>query len=269
MRVLTMNVFAHHRDWPARRRILRDGFAALSPDVALLQEVVVTDGGDQARDLFPDGYSVHHQPGRSDDGVGASIMSRWPMEVILEVGLDDGPVSWIGSLAVARVHGPKPIGEVLVAHHKPTWKPAAEAERERQAVTAAEHVERIAAEADRPVILAGDLDAPPEAASIRFLTGRQSLGGRSVKYHDAWAVTHPDRPGHTYTPENGIRSDAWRPRSGERIDYVMVRGGSHGGQLDVVGCELAFDRAVDGVWASDHIGVVADFGPAPETDDHP
>lgn len=269
MRVLTLNVFAHHSDWPARRAVLRDGLAALAPDVALLQEVVVTDGEDQARDLFPTDHRVHHQPGRSADGVGAAIVSRWPMEVLLEVSLDGEPIEWIGSLVVVRVDGPEPIGSVLVAHHKPTWVPAAEADRERQALVAARHVERLAAEDELPVMLAGDLDATPDAASIRFLTGRQSLDGTSVKYHDAWAVRHPDDPGHTFSPANGIRSAHWRPRAGERIDYVMVRGAEHGGELDVVRCELAFDRPVDGVWGSDHFGVVADLEPKPATQEHP
>jgi hypothetical protein len=37
-------------------------------------------------------------------------------------------------------------------------------------------------------ILAGDLDAVPDAASIRFLRGLQSLGGLSVWYRDAWGA---------------------------------------------------------------------------------
>ena len=46
---------------------------------------------------------------------------------------------------------------------------------------------------------------------------------------------------------------------GRRIDYVMVRCGIHGPTLDVVDCRPAFDEPVDGVWASDHFGVVADL----------
>ncbi|WP_245505946.1 hypothetical protein [Rhizobium sullae] len=38
---------------------------------------------------------------------------------------------------------------------------------------------------DLPTIIAGDFNAAPDAASIRYLTGRHSLGGRSVVYHDA------------------------------------------------------------------------------------
>jgi hypothetical protein len=39
----------------------------------------------------------------------------------------------------------------------------------------------------------------------------------------------------------------------------MVRCADHGPTLEVSGCERVFDDAVDGVWASDHFGVVADL----------
>jgi hypothetical protein len=35
------------------------------------------------------------------------------------------------------------------------------------------------------------------------------------------------------------------------------------GPHDIAACEFAFDEAIDGVWASDHAGLVADFsGPS-------
>ena len=46
---------------------------------------------------------------------------------------------------------------------------------------------------------------------------------------------------------------------GRRIDHVMVRCVERGPTLDVRACERIFDEAVDGVWASDHFGVVADL----------
>jgi endonuclease/exonuclease/phosphatase family metal-dependent hydrolase len=53
--------------------------------------------------------------------------------------------------------------------------------------------------------------------------------------------------------------------TGRRIDYVLVRGGIHGPSLRVADCRRVFDQPVDGVWASDHFGVVADL----EAPDHP
>ena len=273
MRVLTLNLFGHHRDWPARRPVLADGLRSLAPDVGVFQEAVVGDAHDQVAELLGDGYDIHHQPGRSADGSGASIASRWPMTVVrqedlhvTEIGDQTG---WIGSLAVVEVAAPEPIGPVLVVHHKPTWQSGAEVERERQALKTARVVEELAGAGERRVVLAGDLDATPDAASIRFLTGRQSLDGTSVYYQDSWIAVHGDEPGHTFTPANAIRSGRWRPRPGRRIDYVMVRCGDHGATLDIVGCDLAFDGAVDGVWASDHFGVWADLAPVPISDDPP
>jgi endonuclease/exonuclease/phosphatase family metal-dependent hydrolase len=55
-------------------------------------------------------------------------------------------------------------------------------------------------------------------------------------------------------------SDRWTwPKLGRRIDYVFVRCGDRGPTLDVSACERIFDDPVDGVWASDHFGVVADL----------
>jgi len=75
----------------------------------------------------------------------------------------------------------------------------AEAARERQVVALtdldARHRNAL------PTIIAGDLNATPQAASMRYLTGLQSLGGRSVCYHDAWAVAG-DGPGYTWTVDN-------------------------------------------------------------------
>lgn len=273
MRVLTMNVFAHHRDWPRRREVLRTGLADLQPDVALFQETVRTDTYDQVTEMLGSGYRVYHQHGRSEDGTGASFASRWPFEIVREADLhtsDAGdPTGWIGSMAAFEVAVPAPIGPVIVAHHKPTWQSGAEAERERQALAMARLVAELVAGSDRHVVLAGDLDATPDAASIRFLTGRQSLDGMSVCYVDGWEAVHAEEPGHTHTPVNELRTARWRPRPGRRIDYVMVRCGEHGGTLDVTACELAFDRPVDGIWASDHFGVWADFAPIPPTDDPP
>jgi endonuclease/exonuclease/phosphatase family metal-dependent hydrolase len=114
-------------------------------------------------------------------------------------------------------------------------------------------------EREVPVILAGDLDADPSAASIRFLTGRQSLHGLSVCYRDAWDSAHPDDAGHTYTPVNPLMVEDWPFR---RIDYILVRCAEHGGpMLAVTDCRRLFDRPVDGVWASDHFGLVADLVP--------
>jgi endonuclease/exonuclease/phosphatase family metal-dependent hydrolase len=267
-----MNIFGHHRGWADRRSVLIAGLGDLLPDVVTFQEAIRTRGYDQVTEVLGPGYHVFHQAGRSDDGVGASIASRWPIEVVREADLPapgGDPTGWIGSLAVARIDVPEPIGPVLLAHHKPTWHSNMEHVRELQAVASARHIEAVLDGTDHHVILAGDLDATPDAASVRFWTGRQSLDGMSVYYQDAWAAIHPGEPGHTFTPRNGLVSGVWAPRPGRRIDYIFVRCGTKGAMLDITACERVFSAPVAGIWASDHFGVMADLTPRAPTTDPP
>src|SRR2546423_12848763 len=44
-----------------------------------------------------------------------------------------------------------------------------------------------------------------------------------------------------------------------RIDYIFVRADEHGPTLEISNCNLLFDEPLDGVWASDHFGVVAEL----------
>ncbi|TCC64066.1 endonuclease/exonuclease/phosphatase family protein [Kribbella pittospori] len=78
IRVATLNIWCRHGDWPARRDVLREGFRSLRPDFVALQETVVDDAGDQVREIFGDEYDVLHQGCRTSEGVGCSVVSRWP-----------------------------------------------------------------------------------------------------------------------------------------------------------------------------------------------
>jgi endonuclease/exonuclease/phosphatase family metal-dependent hydrolase len=148
---------------------------------------------------------------------------------------------------------------MTVAVRVASWQLNFERERELQAAALGRVLEELAS--DRPsrhVILVGDFDADPAAASVRFWTGRQSLEGLGVCYRDAWESLHPNEPGHTFTPENPLVADPdWPFR---RIDYILVRCGEHGGPtLAIRSCERIFDHPVDGVQVSDHYGVSAEL----------
>ncbi len=264
LRVLTMNLLSpEHADWDRRRPVLAAGLRELRPDVAALQETVWGDGADQAAELLGPGYQVARHSGRSADGVGAVLASRWPLGAVREIDLHvtgrTAGFPWAAALAV-EVLVPAPLGPLLLVHHKPSWQYGYARERELQAVATARFVEGLVAGRDLPVVLAGDFDDRPDSASIRFWTGRQSLEGRSVCYEDAWEAAHPGEAGHTFSPRNPlVTAGEMALERGRRIDYVMVRCGPHGPGLAVGGCRLAFDQPVEGVWASDHFGVVADL----------
>jgi endonuclease/exonuclease/phosphatase family metal-dependent hydrolase len=262
--VITFNLLSPDQaDWDRRREVIRSGLRKLRPDVVALQETVWGDGYDQASDLLGPDYEMARHASRSADGVGAVLASRWPFGNIREVDLhvtervDDLP--WAAAVT-AEVLLPEPFGLTLFAHHKPTYQLGYARERELQAVASARFVETQVAGRDLHGVLLGDFDDTPDSASVRFLTGRQSLDQLSVAYRDAWEAAHPGEPGHTFTPSNPlVRDGEWSQELGRRIDYVLVRCGIRGPSLQIVNCHRIFDQAVDRVWASDHFGVLADL----------
>jgi endonuclease/exonuclease/phosphatase family metal-dependent hydrolase len=265
MRVLTLNLLAlEHGDGPGRHAALAADLPGLDADVVALQEVTRTRARDQARDLLGADYTIVDHPGFSDDGVGACLASRWPVEPLGNVSFEalcaPGGLPWAAAVAV-RVTAPAPLRQVVIVHHKPSWQLDRERERERQAVTAARFIDEITVDlGDVPVVVLGDFDATPEAASLRFWTGRQSLEGVAVCYESAWEAVHPDELGHTFSPVNPlVRAGEMPLERGRRIDHVLIRCGANGPSLAVADCRLVFDAPRRGVWISDHFGVLADL----------
>lgn len=93
-----------------------------------------------------------------------------------------------------------------------------------------------------PVVVVGDFNAPPEAV------------GMPEEYVDAWAVAGRGGDGSTCCAGADLAGDAGLR---QRIDYVWVRG------AEVAGCRVVGDRpedrTPDGLWPSDHAGVVAEL----------
>jgi endonuclease/exonuclease/phosphatase family metal-dependent hydrolase len=270
VRVATLNLWARAGAWADRRRVLVEGLRAPRPDLVAFQEAVRTGDYDQTVDLLGPGYQVAHQAERAADDSGASIASRWPLGEVHEVDLHLTPrtADFPCTTLVAEVLAPAPLGPLLFVNHKPSWKWGLEHERELQAVAAARFVEELAGRGRRHVVLVGDQDAVPDAASMRFWRGLQSLHGTSVSYQDAWEAAHPGDPGHTFTPQNPLVPSLQHPlevegelplEPGRRIDHVLVRCDDHGPVFHVADCRRIFDQPVDGVWASDHFGLLADL----------
>jgi len=269
LRVLSINIEGRNGVWADRRTVLIDGIRAVKPDLVAFHESIYTKEYDQVVDLLGPDFHVVHQNARDPKGMGISIASRWPLGELHELGLhvtartENFPC---GTL-VAEVLVPPPIGPLLFANHFPNWQLSYEYERELQAVIAAQFIEEMIQKSKGQVILVGDFDADPEASSVRFWTGRQSLQSLSVCYRDAWESTHPNDSGHTFTPLNPLVKDQiikggqpFRDWPFRRIDYIFVRYGEHGSQaLDVESCERIFESPINGVQASDHFGLVADL----------
>jgi endonuclease/exonuclease/phosphatase family metal-dependent hydrolase len=270
VRVVTINA-QHDEGDPRRMDVLNQGLRELAPDLVALQEVLRTPERNQLDELLAGtGLRGTHQadvigyePPWADRYGGSALAARWPhhlVEVLDLRGADAPDVPWCTLAAAIEIPGE---GELLFIAATAAWRMEAEAARERQAVAIsdldARHRRAL------PTIMAGDLNASPDAASIRYLTGLQSIGGRSAHYHDAWAVAG-DGPGYTWTTDNPsarpeIDQLVRQPGHRRRLDYVLI-GAPHAHPeafARVRSARLAFDTPSDGVWASDHFGVVVDL----------
>lgn len=261
-RLLTQNIFSLNADWELRRTALSEGIVALEPDVVLLQESFVTPDHDYTSEILGAGWETVHSATRASDGGGISIASRWPIANVEELdlkGVSDRTHDFACTTLMAEIQAPEAFGKMMIVNHFPDYHTTHEMERERQTVIAAKAVEAMLEHGFAHVLLGGDLDAEPDAASLRFLAGKQSLEGMSVCYQNAWDACHPGEPGHTFTPENPLAPRAWPFR---RIDHILVRCGDDDmPTLAIAACELAFNRPMGETWASDHFGLVADFRP--------
>lgn len=266
LRVATLNVFGHHGNWPARRQVLQQGFRDLRPDLMAFQEVIKTADDDQIADFLDESCHVVHQAHGKVDDNGVAIASRWPIVDACEFDLNvPTHVSGVSTFAlIAKIDIPQPIGPLLFATYPTEYRPGFELGRERQAVAAARVLESLVDEQYRHAIVAGDMNADPDAASMRFWTGRQSLDDMSVCYRDAWESAHPGEPGMTFSPANTLMGEVNWDWPFLQIDHILVRCSMHGlPTLDIRSCEHIFHKPVNGVWGSDHFGVMADLTPPP------
>jgi endonuclease/exonuclease/phosphatase family metal-dependent hydrolase len=273
MRILSLNLWQQFGKWSDRRAIIIEGIQVYQPDVIAFHECIKTWDYDQVADLLGPEFNIKQSRTRDPSGMGISIASRWKLNDVQEIDLNVTPrtVGFPCTTLIADVDAPDPFGPFLFVNHFPNWQLNFEYERELQAVKAAQFIEARIALSTKQVVMVGDLDADYNSSSIRFFTGRQSLSNISICYRDAWDSIHPDNPGHTFTPENPLVKDGvvkgmypFRDWPFRRIDYIFLRLGAHGGNaLDITSCERIFDKPVNGIWASDHFGLIADFAMPP------
>jgi len=267
IRVLTLNCWNVSEPYAARMAVARAAIAALDPDIVGLQEIIVRrDGFDQAADVLGGlGYHIAYAPAfrwtedghvpcdTDGDGFGNAIASRWPIVASERRAL---PGEEIGERRCAlAAHLAAPFARIPVVCAHLAWRFEHGALRERQVRALDELARAWARDADFPPIVVGDLNADPDANEIRYLCGLAALEGRSTYYQDAWRVRGVGA-GFTWDNRNPYAGMMFEPD--RRLDYILVGLADLNGRGWIERVALACDEPVDGVWASDHLGVVAD-----------
>lgn len=272
--VLTQNLWHDAGPYARRAARIRAWIEQLAPDLIGFQEALRGPGFDQAAELL-DGLGYHldyvcasrfwrtperERGRRPANEFGNAIASRWPIEAREALALPDagdGETRAALSVTVASPHGP--IGFSCTHLH---WKFRHGAVRERQVAAVCDLALRRRPRGGFPPILVGDFNAEPESAEIRYVTGLQSLGGRSVAFLDAWRQAGDGGPGITWSNHNAYARIALEPD--RRIDYVFAGFPLRGSGIGrIERCRVVCDDEREGVWPSDHFGVFAELRTEP------
>lgn len=258
LRALTLNIWNRNGPYDQRLPLMKKLIADALPDVVGLQEVLCHEDRSQAHDLA-EGTDYHVAFGNAHElgaGVlyGNAVLSRFPIgeHRAIPLPVRDGEEN--RCLLYARIDAPCGAVPVFVTHLN--WMFHHGIVRERQVVAIADAVAELAPMKGLPPVLMGDFNAAPDTAEVRFLTGLQSLEGKSTYFADCFGLAG-EGPGYTFDARHNPHAAPTRepPR---RIDYVFVRGPDAQGRGLPLSAAVVGADVVDGICATDHYGVVAD-----------
>ncbi|MBA3456739.1 MAG: endonuclease/exonuclease/phosphatase family protein [Deltaproteobacteria bacterium] len=263
-RVATLNIWNRQGPWAQRLPLIRAGLEALDADAIGLQEVMGFSGlPSQAHEIADGtGWNVHYAPAWEVGGgltMGNAILTRHPLLDVQILPLPSPPGVDTRTVAFARIdcaHGPMPV---FVTHL--TFQEHLASARRLQVRVLANHVAALAPISGPPPVLLGDFNADPDSDEMRFLRGLTTIDGTSVYFADCWSTTSGAEPGAgpgwTYDRRNPYALRSREPS--RRIDYVYVRGPTHHLCGEPLGARLCLTDAVDGIYPSDHYGLVAEI----------
>lgn len=260
MKVATLNVWNQNYYWEKRLPIIVDllkkqGFGGGPDEILLFQEILNTNSHDQLEELKTFlGYenSQLFTSGTKENGNtgGVGLVTRMEIEESWSFDLTKdilSPASHYGrNLGAVRVkYGGS---ELLFAVVHFGIEPETEEKNAREAV---DFLSKINA-ANLPVILGGDLNSGPTEKPIKII--------ERAGYEDAWQYL--EKPEITTWPidESLVveninlkigKKPEWKINS-RRVDYIFTKG------LKAKGIEK-FGGQVNGIWHSDHWGLIASF----------
>lgn len=111
---------------------------------------------------------------------------------------------------------------------------------------------------DYPVVVLGDLNAEPDSDEVRLLCGHKTAPARErFVLVDAWR--YAPRGAVPWTWDRAIPHVVSTMEPSCRIDYVLVGPPHDNGRGSVRSIRRIGATPVDGVWPSDHVGLLAEL----------
>lgn len=266
--MLTLNLWHDSGPYERRAEQIRVWIERLDPDVIGFQEALRGEGADQVVELVGRSYHVDFVAGSrfwregshfGHADFGNAIASRWPISKSEACEL---PNSGDGEARAAlSVTLDAPFGELGFTCSHLNWKFCDGAIRERQVAALCDFALERRPESGFPPILVGDFNAEPESAEIRYVTGLQSIGGRSIAMLDAWHMAGDGGPGFTWSNRNPYAAAVLEPD--RRIDYIFTGWPVRNGLGQILDCRVVCNDEHEGVWPTDHFGVYAELRTEP------
>ena len=255
-RAATLNIWSRFGPWEERLGAIRERLRTLAPDVIGMQEVLRFAGFDQAA-LVSEGLGYECAWGRASENygypVGNAVLSRWPILRSEVIPLPNGGSDEDRCLVFAEIDAP--FGKLPFFCTHLNWKFHHGHIRCLQVKAVAEAVARLAPVEGFPPVVVGDFNAEPDSDEIRYMRGLTGLGGPCVYFADAFHVAGDGSPGTTFSKKNQFAEPMREPE--RRIDYVFVRGPDDSQRGEPTEARVCFDQPFDGIFPSDHFGVIA------------
>jgi endonuclease/exonuclease/phosphatase family metal-dependent hydrolase len=271
VRVATWNLWWRFGPWQQRREAIAAVLADTQPDLCGLQEVWAS-RSDHLAAVLADQLGMHwtwtaspapqrwqQRIGDPTMQIGNAILSRWPITEQAAQPLPTGAIADHGrTVLFARVQ--TPTGPVPVFTTQLTSTIGQSAVRCQQVAALCRFITAHPSPGFPPVVT-GDLNAEPDADEVRLLGGHKTAPVvPGLVLVDAWRYADPMAPGWTWDRRNPYVAATGEPSA--RIDYVLVGLPAASGAGQVRSVRLIGDQPVDGVWPSDHVGVLTELQPA-------
>ena len=150
-----------------------------------------------------------------------------------------------------------PYGRVSVYNTQLNSAPSHSAVRVEQVAALAEFIGGSVVDVF-PIVLTGDFNALPDSDEVRLMEGHLTAPAvPGLLLIDTWRYARPGDPGFTWNRRNPHVAGTFEPSA--RIDYVFVGPPGPTGQGHVISVAIVGDQSRDGIWPSDHAGVVVDL----------
>ncbi len=248
MKVLTLNTWQKCGPWLKRWQVLLDGIEQYQPDIIAFQELFDVAWRDTVAERA--GYPYHAGPLPTSSGL--VLLSRVPIlaSELYKLSARSPLEDYHRYLLWVEIALGERTLQFFNAHL--SWHPQDEATRKLQV---RELWQRMGEKTGEDKLLVGDFNATPDSNEIRWLLSESNL-------LDTFAVKNPADSGITWDTENRFTSQQKPHTLDRRIDYICVSGESLIKSLS--SCRVVFNQPdADGIFASDHYGVMAEFFPTP------